>query len=200
VAAHVGLHAAFALPIMQGRRVQGAMEFFSQQILQPSPDLLNTMTTVCNQIAIYIERLWASEDFDRFFTLSLDMFCVATFEGYFLRLNPAWESVLGFSKDELRASPFVEFVHPDDREATIRELSKIATGGACHQLRKPLSHEGRILQVAAVVRIALHRAGTRLCRGPRCDGTQSRRRCPASQRAGARGGTPARRGRDDRQG
>ncbi|HKH73123.1 MAG TPA: response regulator [Vicinamibacterales bacterium] len=128
VAARVGLHAAFALPIMQGRRVQGVMEFFSQQILQPSPDLLNTMTTVCNQIAIYIERLWASDDFDRFFTLSLDLFCVATFEGYFLRLNPVWETVLGFSKDELRAAPFVEFVHPDDREATIRELSKVATG------------------------------------------------------------------------
>ena len=40
VAERVGLHAAFALPIMQGRRVQGVMEFFSQQILQPSPDLL----------------------------------------------------------------------------------------------------------------------------------------------------------------
>ena len=128
VAERVGLHAAFALPIMQGRRVQGVMEFFSQQILQPSPDLLNTMTTICNQIAIYIERLWASEDFDRFFTLSLDLFCVATFEGYFLRLNPAWETVLGFSKDELRASPFVAFVHPDDREATTRELSKASTG------------------------------------------------------------------------
>jgi GAF domain-containing protein len=110
VAARASLHAAFALPIMQGRRVQGVMEFFSQQILQPSPDLLNTMTTVCNQIAIYIERLWASEDFDRFFTLSLDLFCVVTFEGYFLRLNPVWETVLGFSRDELRAAPFVEFI------------------------------------------------------------------------------------------
>jgi len=128
VAERVGLHAAFALPIMQGRRVQGVMEFFSQQILQPSPDFLNTMTTICNQIAIYIERLWASEDFDRFFTLSLDLFCVVTFEGYFLRLNPAWETVLGFSSDELRSAPFVEFIHPDDRDASMQELSKATTG------------------------------------------------------------------------
>ena len=128
VAERVGLHAAFALPIMQGRRVQGVMEFFSQQILQPSPDLLSTMTTICNQIAIYIERLWASEDFDRFFTLSLDLFCVATFEGYFLRVNHAWEQVLGFTTDELRASPFLEFVHPDDREATLRVMSSVSTG------------------------------------------------------------------------
>jgi two-component system, sensor histidine kinase and response regulator len=127
-AARAGLHAAFAVPIMQGRRVQGVMEFFSQKILQPSPDVLDAMTTVCSQIAIYIERMWASEDFDRFFTLSLDLFCVATFEGYFLRLNPVWETVLGFSQEELRAAPFVEFVHPDDRDATMRELSKATTG------------------------------------------------------------------------
>ena len=128
VAERVGLHAAFALPIMQGRRVQGVMEFFSQQILQPSPDLLSTMTTICSQIAIYIERLWATEDFDRFFTLSLDLFCVVTFEGYFLRLNPAWETVLAFSREELRAAPFVEFIHPDDRDASMRELSKATSG------------------------------------------------------------------------
>src|SRR5262245_39236536 len=129
VAERVGLHAAFALPIMQGRRVQGVMEFFSREILQPSADLVATMTTIGNQIALYIERLWASEDFDRFFTLSLDLFCVATFEGYFLRLNPAWQTVLGFSEDELRASPFIDFVHPDDRDATMRELSRVTTGG-----------------------------------------------------------------------
>jgi PAS domain S-box-containing protein len=129
VAERAGLHAAFALPIMQGRRVQGVLEFFSRDILQPSAELLATMTTICKQIAIYVERQWASEDFDRFFKLSLDLFCVATFQGYFVRLNPAWQSVLGFSDEELRASPFMDFVHPDDREATMRELSRVATGG-----------------------------------------------------------------------
>jgi len=129
VAERVGLHGAFAMPIMQGRRVQGVMEFFSQEVLQPSSDMLATMTTICNQIALYIERLWASEDFDRFFTLSLDLFCVSTFQGYFLRLNPAWQAVLGFSHEELRASPYIDFVHPDDRSATLQELSKVTTGG-----------------------------------------------------------------------
>ena len=55
---------------------------------------------------------------DRFFTLSLDLFCIANFEGYFVRLNPAWERVLGIPREELLARPWLDFVHPDDLEAT----------------------------------------------------------------------------------
>jgi PAS domain S-box-containing protein len=127
-AERVGLHAAFALPIMQGQRVQGVMEFFSRDIREPSSDLLAMMSTVCSQIGNFIERKRAGEDLDRFFTLSLDLFCVATFDGYFVRVNPAWQTVLGHSEEELRSTPFMDFVHPDDREATIRAMSALVDG------------------------------------------------------------------------
>ena len=127
-AKQAGLHSAFALPIRQGRRVSGVMEFLSSDMFEPAPELLAMMTTVCNQIGIYVERKWAGEDLDRFFELSLDMFCVATFDGYFVRVNPAWQTVLGFSEEEMRAAPFMDFVHPDDRAATIDAMSTLTTG------------------------------------------------------------------------
>src|SRR6187200_1264276 len=127
-AKQAGLHSAFALPIRQGRRVSGVMEFLSRDMFEPAPELLAMMTTVCNQIGIYVERKWAGEDLDRFFELSLDMFCVATFDGYFMRVNPAWQTVLGFSEEEMRAAPFMDFVHPDDRAATIDAMSTLTTG------------------------------------------------------------------------
>jgi len=65
---------------------------------------------------------------ERFFELSLDMLCLAGFDGYFKRLNPVWEQVLGFSREELADRPFLDFVHPDDVERTLEETRKLAGG------------------------------------------------------------------------
>jgi rsbT co-antagonist protein RsbR len=64
----------------------------------------------------------------RFFFLSLDLMAVANPEGYFIELNPAWTRTLGFSLEELRQMPFIDFVHPEDREATLKEAAKLFAG------------------------------------------------------------------------
>ena len=66
---------------------------------------------------------------DRFFTLSIDMLCIAHFSGYFLRLNPAWETTLGYSREELQSKRMFEFVHPDDRERTLEQNRIVRAGG-----------------------------------------------------------------------
>lgn len=62
---------------------------------------------------------------NRFIDLSVDMFCIAGFDGFFKNLNPCWQEILGFTTEELKAKPYVEFIHPDDRRATAAEASRL---------------------------------------------------------------------------
>jgi PAS domain S-box-containing protein len=81
---------------------------------------------VCTDIT---EQKQAEEERDRFFTLSLDLLCVVAPNGHFVRLNPAFETVLGYTRAELMASPMLDFVHPDDREATNARIAQLNAGG-----------------------------------------------------------------------
>lgn len=67
-----------------------------------------------------------------FFELSLDHICVAGFDGYWKRLNPAWTATLGWTPAEMMSRPLIEFMHPDDRPATLAARVDLKKG-------KPLS-------------------------------------------------------------
>lgn len=74
------------------------------------------------------ERRRAEQELDRFFALSLDMLCIADFQGFFVRINPAWSRVLGYSTTELLSHPYVDLVHTDDRAATVAAASQLSNG------------------------------------------------------------------------
>ncbi|PCI36720.1 MAG: hypothetical protein COB53_08625 [Elusimicrobia bacterium] len=74
------------------------------------------------------ERRTVSLDRDRFFDTAVDLICIAGFDGYFKRLSPSWEDLLGYTREELLAEPFVSFIHPDDVDRTIQEVGRIEKG------------------------------------------------------------------------
>jgi PAS domain S-box-containing protein len=87
----------------------------------------------------WARRARAQDELDHIFKLSPDLITVADFEGHFTRVNPAVEEVLGYTEDEIIARPYLELVHPDDRERTAAEAAAITHG------KTTLSFENRYI-------------------------------------------------------
>ena len=73
-----------------------------------------------------LERL--QNDMTQFFELSIDMFCIAGFDGFFRRINNNFSRVLGYSEEELLARPFLSFIHTEDQQKTIDVMGKLQDG------------------------------------------------------------------------
>ena len=76
------------------------------------------------------DRRRLDAEVERYYDLSPDMIATAGFDGYFKRLNPAWERVLGIPRAVLLARPFTELVHPEDKEATTCEVTGLSATSA----------------------------------------------------------------------
>ena len=70
----------------------------------------------------------AQEELARIFNLSLDMLCVAGTDGYLKRINPAFQRILGYPLNTLLAKPFLDFIHPADRQSTQCAVQALAAG------------------------------------------------------------------------
>lgn len=80
-----------------------------------------------------------TQERDRFFSLSPNLFCVLDFSGEFIRLNPAWSDILGYVQDELLYSNFWTFVHPEDEALTDEAFRNLKR----HDAKQDLSFEHR---------------------------------------------------------
>jgi PAS domain S-box-containing protein len=123
-----GLHAAFSFPMLLDGDVAGVVEFFTSMVLESDPAILKMFAALGQQLGAFIGRTRAQEQLERFFTMSGDLLCIATFDGYFTRVNASWHRVLGYTTTELMARPFLDFVHHEDREATVIAVAGLMRG------------------------------------------------------------------------
>lgn len=84
-----------------------------------------------------------TEELQHYFDNSLNLLCIADFEGRLVKLNPAWESVLGYRLSEMEGQFFQDLLHPDDREKTLAAMDRLREGhkvvGLCNRYRR---HDG----------------------------------------------------------
>lgn len=103
----------------------------TKRCLQPDPaDRPTDASEVAFEMATYRESALeqVESDMTRFFEISLDLFCIAGFDGFFRRINSNFSRVLGISDQELLSRPFLDFVHEDDRRKTIEVMGQLLEG------------------------------------------------------------------------
>jgi len=107
---------------------QDKSRFWASGILTPVRDESGALLGFIKVMRDMTERRRLEEERDRFFTLSMDMLCIVHLDGYFLRTNPAFGKVLGYSEEELRNRSVFNMLHPDDRESATSEYEKLRAG------------------------------------------------------------------------
>jgi PAS domain S-box-containing protein len=71
------------------------------------------------------------EELSQIFSMSLDMICIADIKtATFVKVNPAFIEILGYSEKELLEKSFLEFIHPEDIDATRTLVEKKLQEGA----------------------------------------------------------------------
>ncbi len=96
------------------------------EILDLNTNLENKVRERTNELAAAMEELKKSTDtLETFFSVALDLLCIADTDGNFIKVNKAWSDILGYSSDDLRNTPFLKFVHPDDIQQTLDAMKKL---------------------------------------------------------------------------
>ncbi|AUX34756.1 MULTISPECIES: PAS domain S-box protein [Sorangium] len=80
------------------------------------------------QAARFAQVAQLAKVYERLFQVSVGLLVTLDADGYFRHANPAWERTLGWSPEDMTSRPFIEFVHPDDREATVAEATALFQG------------------------------------------------------------------------
>lgn len=121
------LHSAIAYPIMVNETVLGVIILYKNSD-NDFEDGFSLSHHILDQIATDIQNKKAQIELNLFFDLSSDLMCIAGFDGYFKKINYAFETALGYSRAVILNTPFINFVHPDYVESTNETLGYLSQG------------------------------------------------------------------------
>lgn len=120
------------VPLMNESKPVGvlAVQCFDEGNVYTKSDL-ELLSFIGTQIASFVEKSIAEKEirqFEKYFSVSMDLLCIAGTDGFFKKINPKFSEFLGYSKEELLSKSFIDFIHPDDVEATYKEIEQLSQG------------------------------------------------------------------------
>jgi PAS domain S-box-containing protein len=123
-----GLHYGVGVPIFNDGSLIGVMTLFSDNVEVDSNLRLQILERLCPYIGLEIARKRSQRDLDHFISKTPLIIALLGDDGYFKQVNPGLIQRSGYSEEELLSTPFIDFVHPDDIEITVREYERMVKG------------------------------------------------------------------------
>ena len=105
---------------------------------------------VANEMTAYSDSVQdrLEQDMTRFFELSLDLFCIAGFDGFFQRVNENFTRVLGYKKEEILKRPFIDFVCEKDKIRTTDAMGRLFEGEPVVNFRNQyIAADGKLIEL-----------------------------------------------------
>ncbi len=135
LAENIGVSSGFAFPIKIDKEVIGVLEFFSESITEPDLDELEIMNHIGTQLSHVYDRKLAentlqesNERFRASFVNAAIGMVLVTLEHKIIEANPAFCTMLGYSKEKLTGILFKDITHPDDVETSIDHHNQLIAG------------------------------------------------------------------------
>jgi PAS domain S-box-containing protein len=129
---HIQFYAGYPLVDPDGHAL-GTLCVIDRQPRKLSDDQKRALQLLAQEVVtLIIERRQKEElrNFEKLFQLSNDLLFVGGTDGFFKKVNPAFEKVLGWNKEHFLNTSSFEFIHPDDIATTQNELEKLGKGGS----------------------------------------------------------------------
>ncbi|HWA25485.1 MAG TPA: PAS domain-containing sensor histidine kinase [Lacunisphaera sp.] len=127
-AQRAGIHSGYLIPLRCAEQTPAVLLFFLAGDQPPEPPWTSVAGAIAAELAAVFQRERTQEQLNSFFNRSLDMHCLAGFDGFLKRVNPAWTRTLGYEMDELLSRPLIEFIHPEDRPLLLEKFAFLGHG------------------------------------------------------------------------
>jgi PAS domain S-box-containing protein len=128
---HTPLYRYLTIPIFSADNIVGVVGVANKKHDYEQSDI-RQLTLLMDAVWRIAERKYTDDalkqktaELDRFFSIALDLLCIADTDGTFRRLNRSWETIMGYRLSDLEGKRFLDFIHPDDLAPTLEILSKL---------------------------------------------------------------------------
>lgn len=131
-----GIRSLLCVPLVREARAVGFIGYdFVREKRSWTGEQISLLKSLAEIISGSILRYQVEKDLQEktlelegFFNVALDLLCIADLQGNFLKVNKAWEGILGYAVEEVEGQKFLDFVHPEDLEATLEAMARLGEG------------------------------------------------------------------------